>query len=352
MIHNKNMNGIDNIKMPIDLKQIGIDFFIVVLTIKRSYFKEPFFLDSLLKHYNISLKSNDESEGNKLVRSLDYTDTKHEITLVPVETFLAYFESGMSCNKVIFIFHIARCGSTLITQMLNESPSFYTISEPPIINKILDPKSGLSNNISSRLLKASVNSINLTAPAGSLATVIKFRSWISLFLKSIIEIFPETPWLFVHRNGCEVLSSVIQSPPGWLRSKDAYSAFFAKHICLSENDFLSCSANEFITRLLGQFCKIAKENQSEKSYFVNYTSLQQDLFAYLDSINGLKISSEEKSLMCLSVQIYSKDVERKELFRSDSAAKIISLDKKQLFFAEKFTEVERKKLINNTFSKT
>lgn len=350
MIHNKENDSTEYVKMPIDLKKIGSNFYIVILLIKRSYFKEPFFLDTLLKHYNIGLKCKDDSEGDQLVRSFDYSDTKHDITLIPIETFLKDFEREKMKKKVLFIFHISRCGSTLITQMLNESPTFFTISEPPIINRILDPKSGISDSITFPLLKAAINAINITAPIESQVTVIKFRSWISLFLKNIIEMFPETPWLFVHRNGAEVLSSVIQSPPGWLRSKNVNKEFFGKLLLLSESDFHNCSENEFITRLLGQFCKIARENQSENTFFINYASLQQDLFAYLDSIKGQKILPEEKELMRLSMQLYSKDVSRKKLFKSDSAIKLSSLSKTQLLLAEKFIEVERNKLTNKNYS--
>jgi len=175
---------------------------------------------------------------------------------------------------------MSRCGSTLITQMLNSNKKFFSISEPPIVNKILDPKVGLSSKTRNLLLKTSIESIARSAPEESNFTVIKFRSWNVFFLEKILKNFNKTPWLFVHRDGIEVLSSVIKKPPGWLRSKENYADFFANCLKINKVDLLKTSNDEFIARMLGAFCNIAQKSISKYKYVVDYKYLPERFFEF------------------------------------------------------------------------
>ncbi|MEO6731297.1 MAG: hypothetical protein ABIN01_08765 [Ferruginibacter sp.] len=332
------------VNMPIDVRKVSGDWYVVNLLAQPAYFKEPFFLDTLLVQYNIGLQKISPDADCNLVRFLDYGNTTAALSLVPIDEFIAAFESRHLENKPTFIFHMARCGSTLVTQMLNECRYFYTISEPPVINMILDPGLNLPETLRLKLFKAVIHSIASTAPVGSAQTVIKFRSWNILYLKQIIDIFPGCSWLFIHRNSAEVLASIVKKPPGWLRSKDSYAAFFSTNLAVSNTCIHEMSANEFIARLLGLFCKIAGHSRNQKSHFVDYENFQSDLFAYLDSLTEIEITTEEKKSMLTSLRLYSKDVTRMKIFENDSLVKIHALDAEQMTLTEKFAETERHKL--------
>ncbi|MFP5043002.1 hypothetical protein [Parasediminibacterium sp. JCM 36343] len=334
------------VNMPIDLQYKDGQFYIVILKTARRYYFDPFFLDSLKALYNISLKKETEEENNKLVKSLDYSTSNHAIETWTIEKFTDEYSTSVPQNKLLFVFHISRCGSTLISQILSDSKKFFVISEPPIINKILDPKSGLSKQIFSKLLIASMNCINSSAPEKSKDTVIKFRSWNTIYLKEITELFPTAPWIFVHRKGSEVLASTLQKPPGWLRSQKTYAEFYSKILTLETPYIIECGREEFVTRLLGYFCKLAYSNQSEKSYFLDYRNLIDNLFDTLKYAIDYEPNDKEKEKMNETIGIYSKDPNKKIKFTNDSELKNSSLSILQLNLTEQFTESERYKLLN------
>ncbi len=342
----KTMEGNQEVNMPIDLQYQDGQFFVVILKTSRRYYSEPFFLDSLEELYNISLKRESEEENNKLVKSLDYTNTKYIIETWPIEKFINEYSALVPQNKLLFIFHVSRCGSTLITQILSNSNKFLVISEPPIINKILDPKSGLPEIVISRLLISSINCINYCAPDESKNTAIKFRSWNTIFLKDITKLFPHTPWIFLHRKGSEVLASTLQKPPGWLRSQKTYAEFYSKILSLKTPYVIECGRDEFVARLLGYFCRVANSNQTEKSYFLDYINLPDILFNILKCAIDYEPDATEKKRMKVTRGIYSKDRNKKLEFINDSEFKNSSLNIHQLSLTEEFTEPERYKLLN------
>lgn len=330
-------------EMPIDLCSKHKKLNVVSLKTNRQYYDEPFFLDSLALKYNIQLKPKDAIESKALVRSLDYSHSLNLIDHIQFSDFVSESEKAPE-QKKLFIFHISRCGSTLITQMLSRSRKFFVVSEPPFINTVLNPKKNFSQSELKSLLKAGIKSISNCAPKNSELTVIKFRSWNTLFLKTIIELFPSVPWMFVHRNGAEVLASVLQDPPGWLRAQHNYSGFFAQHLNLDENQLVSFNPPEFVARLLNSFCTIAFENKADNCFFVDYKSLPLSVIDIIENSLEIKLSPSEKDQVLLASHFYSKDVARSKTFKDDSQEKIKILSNEDLNMIQSLMETQRNKL--------
>ena len=111
-----------------------------------------------------------------------------------------------------FVFHVSRCGSTLVSRSLAGVPRHRVISEPAPLNQLL-----LAQNIDpllrGPLLKGLIHSLCGTQ-AGA-ACVFKFTSWNLLFLEQLLKLFPTTPWVFVYREPADVLDSLIARPARW-----------------------------------------------------------------------------------------------------------------------------------------
>jgi hypothetical protein len=109
-----------------------------------------------------------------------------------------------------FIFHISRCGSTLIAQMLAALPENVVISEAGPMDTVLrshlrDP--GITEEERILWLRGLLNALGQRRKAGEKSLFVKFDSWHALFLPLIQRAFPAVPWIFVYREPVEVLMS-------------------------------------------------------------------------------------------------------------------------------------------------
>lgn len=111
-----------------------------------------------------------------------------------------------------FIFHVARCGSTLVSRSLAEVARHRVISEPGCVNQLLlAPDIGAEEK--SRLLKGLIYA--LCGSAADTRCIFKFSSWNLFFLEQIRALFPATPCVFLYREPAAVMASFIAGPPRW-----------------------------------------------------------------------------------------------------------------------------------------
>ena len=110
-----------------------------------------------------------------------------------------------------FIFHISRCGSTLICQALSALPEVRVLSEPPAVGAAL--RSGATDDdIRSTIL---AHCLKWSSDSRENAVVIKFDCWDIGHAERIAALFPETPRIFVVRDPLEVLVSQMSLPGSW-----------------------------------------------------------------------------------------------------------------------------------------
>ncbi|MBY0516571.1 MAG: sulfotransferase [Bacteriovoracaceae bacterium] len=122
-----------------------------------------------------------------------------------------------------FIFHMTRCGSTLLTQMLKEDPANLVISEPAPIEILLNTQT-LSQTIRLFYFSGAIKSFGKCMVSPEKRYFLKF-SYNAKWIKSLKEIFPNTPIIFVYRDLKEIVASNLKNPPHWLMdytSKDNY----------------------------------------------------------------------------------------------------------------------------------
>ena len=109
-----------------------------------------------------------------------------------------------------FIFHVSRCGSTLFAQTLAADPRHTVLSEASPIDQLLaldaaDPT--LTPSRRSARLRGLVHAYARRRRPEEARLFIKFDAWHTLHLPVIRAAFPNTPWVFLHRNPVEVLVS-------------------------------------------------------------------------------------------------------------------------------------------------
>jgi len=229
--------------------------------------------------------------------------------------------------------------------MLATDDRFFVLSEPPIINAALDPALLISAKEREDLVKSAINALVNCSPHVCEWTFIKFRSWNTFFIDLILKKFSNTHWMFIHRNGLEVLPSVTEKPPGWLRSRKLYSEYFSKLLDADQSLIQKMSQDEYIARILGKFCNIANHLRTEKSLFVDYKNLTKYYFSNIKKLWDIDLTEKEKLDINTTAHLYSKDINKEIIFKSDSEEKRARASKNQIELVKRFVESERLKLI-------
>ena len=124
-----------------------------------------------------------------------------------------------------FVFHISRCGSTLLAQMLARLDSHIVLSEPPPLDALLrahydDPAIA---SVQPDALRAMLATYSQPRSGGERHVVIKLDAWNIFELPRLRAVFPDTPCVFLYRHPLEVAVSQLQMPgrhavPGLLGS--------------------------------------------------------------------------------------------------------------------------------------
>ncbi|HEX3674599.1 MAG TPA: hypothetical protein VHU87_10025 [Rhizomicrobium sp.] len=103
------------------------------------------------------------------------------------------------------IFHMSRCGSTLVSRMLAALPGALSVSESPAINAVLQlpylyPASPAQEHAA--ILSAMLGAFSRRDPS-----FIKLDAWHALALPQFRNAAPDVPWTFLYREPVEVLVS-------------------------------------------------------------------------------------------------------------------------------------------------
>jgi hypothetical protein len=168
------------------------------------------------------------------------------------------------------IFHVSRCGSTLLSQLLGLNDRHMVLSEVPFFDELLRlpvKQEKIKGEEVASLLKASVKIYGNSRAEIPAHVFIKTDSWHLLFYEQFRNMFPGTLVILLFRDPWEVIQSQqrrrgMQSVPGVLESSlfgftaeeanetnlDKYMAmvlqrYFAKMIHIADNDPLTQLVN-------------------------------------------------------------------------------------------------------------
>lgn len=122
------------------------------------------------------------------------------------------FEALDKFNEVLapdaFIFHLSRCGSTLLTQMLATLPSSVVMSEPPVVDSFLSLHHAFPRQSGAEMaLRKIIAALGQKRFGEERHFFIKLASWHIDSLPLFRQAFPDTPFIFLYRTPNEVLRS-------------------------------------------------------------------------------------------------------------------------------------------------
>ena len=220
-------------------------------------------------------------------------------------------------GPVGLIFHVARCGSTLVSQLLKQHVGVVAYAEPLPVNEILLPP----HKWPRPELVAAVRSLGAAFQRHARKPyVLKLTSWNTLFCDLVAEAFPETPWVLCVRDPLEVAVSLLRQPAGWTWNDGGEPAApFAKYV---DPEGLSSSREEYLARIFGAFCDAACRLDPSKGRLLKYETLPEAVWESVAPHFGLAVDGAARKRMVEAARANAKaPVSKPETFTADSAAK-------------------------------
>jgi hypothetical protein len=198
------------------------------------------------------------------------------------------------------IFHVARCGSTLISQLLKKHDNLVVYAEPLPVNEILLPPHKWPRHE----LVAALRSLGVAlARHARKPYVLKFSSWNTLFCDILAEAFPDSPWVLSLRDPVEVGVSLLSQPPGWLRDSKGPTSQFSRFV---DPDGTSRSPEDYVARLYGAFCQATARLDPRRGKLVPYEALPAAVWEIVAPHFSLSIDDQQRQRMAKAARTYVK----------------------------------------------
>jgi len=195
-----------------------------------------------------------------------------------------------------FIFHISRCGSTLISQMLGLQPSNIILSEVPFFDDLL--RYGKKHDCMPAILpqlRAAIGFYGAKRKKAHQQLFIKTDSWHIHFYKELRALYPTTPFFLLYRKPDEVIRSQqkqrgMQAIPNFLEA-DIFGFDKDRIATMPFDEYMAIVIETYLTAFLEIL-------QNDKAAFaVNYHDGAMQIADTIASVTGLPIPESEKQLM-------------------------------------------------------
>ncbi len=187
-----------------------------------------------------------------------------------------------------FIFHVSRCGSTLVSQLLAMSSRNIVLSEPPFIDELLRKNNSPE---SLTILKAAFDFYGAKRKEVQQHFFIKTDSWHIHFYKLLRILYPHTPVVLLYRRPDEVIRSHqkqrgMQAVPGLLEP-----GIFG----FDKNEILQYSLDDYMAKVIETyFAAFIEILQTDKlAIAVNYNKGAMAIVNKIASLSGITISENE-----------------------------------------------------------
>jgi hypothetical protein len=215
------------------------------------------------------------------------------------------------------VFHISRCGSTLISRQLMALERNIVASEPAPLDDLLRlplHQLGLPRATMVCWLRALVTA--LAQPRnGEQAFYLKADCWHIHHFELLREAFPQTPWIFLYRDPVEVMVSHARIPALWTIPGLMPPAVLK----MEPSDWNPAQQDVYLARSLAKICQAGLRAAQRPSggQLVNYSELPEAMYGRLSAHFGLR--EEDVPAMRQAAQLSAKSPDA--LFAKDDCAK-------------------------------
>lgn len=225
------------------------------------------------------------------------------------------------------VFHIARCGSTLLAKALARVDSHVVVNQGLPLQRgfwarLTDgfhrPLEPTPDNL--RAFRNLVLAMTRRRSPAQQTAFVKFVSWNSIYIDFVRQAFPDVPCLFLYRNPAEVIASIVKSPtPASLAKGSPQAQQIAGP---GKPSTRAMSDVEYLAHSCANYFETALANVPHGLRVLNYRSISPENFPAILA-HGFRLSLSAADLATASEQFrfHSKDDGDARQFQSDEAVK-------------------------------
>lgn len=287
---------------PVDLRWIGGEPILRCCDFRDLAFTDPFFYNTYAR--------------------LRRTGPEPEIVDVSLSALRE--QDGAGLQPAGFIFHVSRCGSTLVSKLLATCERTLMLGEPEVFYSLLSFPAEVGEERVEAWLRDLVQILGRRRRPSEEVYILKLSSLLVTALPRFRAAFPETPWIFVFRDPGEVMASVLEEPTGFLLLK-GFSELAARWLQVAPELIETMSGEEYVARFLGRMflCALEEAERTAPGRFllVDYRDLPGAVWTTVAPFLGLDLTPGERSRMSGQASTYSKDEAGTQRFEKDSARK-------------------------------
>jgi len=226
-----------------------------------------------------------------------------------------------------FIFHVSRCGSTLLAKALARDPAHVVINQGGPLQRgfwawLTDdwaqPAVADARNL--HMFRNLVLALTRRRHPASTRAFVKLISWNVLYQDFIRRAFPGCPALFLYRDPVEVIASVRKETTAALEVRGTRQAGF-----LTGLDWRQTAAMDdtlYLAKCYANYFRTALAARDGGMRYINYTAINPDNFrAILGRGLGLQLPENNLTHMLEQFRYHSKDDSDTLEFRADGRDK-------------------------------
>jgi hypothetical protein len=283
--------------LPFQIKQTSLGVRVVWANVPADEFREPFLFQTFQRLY-------DHATAQLFVET-------------PLDALLAKENAeGTGVNGMIY--HISRCGSTLLTNALSACGTTIALSEPPMplsfLMTLMQHPDAYGDAAVVAILRATFVAIRQCCEAEASSVVIKMFSGNVFQLPFIRAAAPESREVFLYRDPVEVLLSNVATPDQrWVWEEGMTG------VCASTA--IEMPVVELFARAIGRMLTAMRNSLRPNTLLINYAELNYDTVRMV--ADYLDLSTTDAGLMTMRTVLgyRAKEAHRRAPFAPDSAQK-------------------------------
>ena len=255
-------------------------------------FTEPFFDDTIL-----------------VCRNLDENRKRYKV-VSHLEMLPEWADDIKTLIPSVIIFHVSRCGSTLLSQLLALDENQIVLSEVPFFDELLRlpyKEHAVEIKIADNYLKAAIKYYGQRKSGNEKYLFIKSDSWHLHFYGRLRALFPLAHFILLYRNPLEVIQSHqkqrgMQSVPGIIEP----AVFgFSKEIDEPNLDLYMANVLKSYFRVMIEITK-----NDPLALPVNYNEGMNNILKKITAFTGLPVTKETEELITERSRFHAKHPHR------------------------------------------
>lgn len=212
-----------------------------------------------------------------------------------------------------FIYHLSRCGSTLVSNAFAARSDVLLLAEAGPVNDVL-VLAGIAPDERLALLRSIMRVLSRPQRTGQIACVVKLDAWHVRSMDVINAAFPGVPWVFLHRDPREVLVSHLRLPSLMMSPVNAPAT-----LGVSLVDAARVPREEHCANVLAELLNAMRARSPDRSHLVDYTELPEAIWERIGPAFGLPFSERAVTRIRAAAAAHAKDPRRP--FEPDAAEK-------------------------------